>query len=288
MAIDYDKLLALKIPDTAHSYTRKDSILYALSLGVGADPLAAEQLPFVFEPEHRVLPTMGVVLAHPGYWPRTLDTGLDWVRIVHAEQGLELHQPLPPEAHVIGRSRVVEIIDKGQGKGAFIRYERKIFERDSGAPLCTISQTMLARGDGGFGGPARSMPAPHIIPDRSPDCICDMPTLPNAALLYRLSGDWNPLHADPQVARAAGFERPILHGLATWGIAGHAVLRTVCDYRPERIQSLFGRFTAPVYPGETFRTEIWVDGNTVSFRVRALERELIAINNGKIELRSRD
>lgn len=284
MAIDYEKLMALQIPDTAHSYTRKDSILYALSLGVGADPLDAAQLPFVFEPELRALPTMGVVLAHPGYWPRTLDTGLDWVRIVHAEQGLELHRPLPPEAHVIGRSRVVEIVDRGEGKGAFIRYERKIFERDSGAPLCTISQTMLARADGGFGGPARSMPAPHAIPDRPADFSVDLPTLQNMALLYRLNGDWNPLHADPSVARAAGFERPILHGLATWGIAGHAILKTVCGYRPERIKSLFGRFTAPVYPGETFRTDIWVDANVVSFTVRSVERDVVAINNGRVEL----
>lgn len=284
MAIDYDKLMALHIPDTAHSYTCKDSILYALSLGVAADPLDADQLPFVFEPELRALPTMGVVLAHPGYWPRTLDTGLDWVRIVHAEQGLELHQPLPPEAHVIGRSRVVEIIDRGEGKGAFIRYERKICERDSGAALCTISQTMLARSDGGFGGPARSMPAAHAIPERPADFTVDTPTQQNMALLYRLNGDWNPLHADPAVARAAGFERPILHGLASWGIAGAAVLKAVCGYRPERIKSLFGRFTAPVYPGETFRTDIWVDGNIVSFTVRALERNVVAINNGKVEL----
>lgn len=285
MAIDYDKLLALKIPDTAHSYTRKDAMLYALSLGYGADPLDAGQLPFVYEAGLKVAPTMGVVLAHPGYWPRTLDTGLDWVHIVHAEQALELHQPLPPEAHVIGHSRVVEIIDRGPGKGAFIQYERKIVERDSGAALCTISQTMLARADGGFGGPPRSMPAPHAIPNRPADLRCDLSTRPNAALLYRLNGDWNPLHAEPEVARAAGFERPILHGLATWGIAGHAVLKTACQYQPERIASISGRFTAPVYPGETFSTEMWIDGNIISFTVRALERDVLAIKHGKITLR---
>ncbi|MES2258555.1 MAG: MaoC/PaaZ C-terminal domain-containing protein [Pseudomonadota bacterium] len=285
MAIDYDKLMALHIPDTHQSYTRKDSILYALSLGYGADPLDAGQLPFVYEPVLQAVPTMGVVLAHPGYWARLLDTGMDWVQIVHAEQGLELHQPLPPEAHVIGRSRVVEIIDRGAGKGAFVRYERKIFERDSGAALCTISQTMLARADGGFGGPARTMPAPHAIPQRSPDFSVDLPTQANLALLYRLNGDWNPLHADPEVARAAGFQQPILHGLATWGIAGHAVLKTVCGNDPKRIKSIFGRFSAPVYPGETFRTEIWVDGPVVSYTVRALERDVLAINNGRIELR---
>ncbi|RJF91675.1 MaoC/PaaZ C-terminal domain-containing protein [Noviherbaspirillum saxi] len=285
MAIDYEKLLALAIPDTQQSYTRKDAILYALSLGYGADPMDAAQLPFVFEPDLQAVPTMGVVLAHPGYWPRLLDTGLNWVKIVHAEQGLVLHKPLPPEAHVIGKSRVVDIIDKGAEKGALISYERRILERDTGEPLCTISQTMLARADGGFGGPARSALAPHAIPDRPADFSVEMKTQDNAALLYRLNGDWNPLHADPEVARNAGFERPILHGLATWGIAGHAVLKTACNYHPSRIKSIFGRFTAPVYPGETFRTDVWVDGNIASFTVRAVERNVIAINNGKVELR---
>lgn len=286
MSIDYDKLLALSIPDTKQRYTHRDAILYALSLGYGADPLDHAQLPFVFEAALQAVPTMGVVLAHPGYWPRTLDTGLDWVKIVHAEQGLELHRPLPPEANVIGRSRVVDIVDKGAAKGALITYERKIFDSDTGDALCTITQTMLARGDGGFGGPARTSAPPHAIPQRPADFVCEMPSAPNAALLYRLNGDWNPLHADPAVARSAGFERPILHGLATWGIAGHAVLRAVCSYDAARVKSIFGRFTAPVYPGETFRTEMWVDGNVVSYIVRTVERDVIAINNGKVELRT--
>lgn len=285
MAIDYDKLLNLHIPDTQHSYTHKDTILYALSLGYASDPMDAEQLPLVYEADLRAVPTMGVVLAHPGYWPRTLDTGLDWVRIVHAEQGLTLHKPLPAQANVIGKSRVVEIIDKGADKGAMITYERRILERDSGEPLCTIAQTMLARGDGGFGGPQRSVPKPPAPPEREADLQIDLPTQPSMALLYRLNGDWNPLHADPEVARKAGFERPILHGLATWGVAGRAIMQGICDYDGSRIASIFGRFTAPAYPGETFRTEIWREGNAVLFRVRALERDVVVINNGRVELR---
>ncbi len=285
MAIDYDRLIALAIPDTQQSYCRKDVMLYALSLGYGANPLDASQLPFVYEPALRAAPTMGVVLAHPGFWPRDLDTGLDWVRIVHAEQGLVLHKPLPPEAEVIGKSRVVEIIDKGPGKGAFIVYERRILERATGEPLCTISQTMFCKGDGGFGGPSRSLPAPHAIPDQQADIVADQATALDMPLFYRLNGDWNPLHVDPEVARKAGFERPILHGLATYGIAGRAILTTVCDSDPSRFASIFGRFTAPVYPGETLRTEIWIDGDTVSYRVRVVERDVIAINNGRVELR---
>lgn len=285
MAIDYQKLLDLQIPDTRHSYTHKDSILYALSLGYASDPLDAQQLPLVFEANLQAVPTMGVVLAHPGYWPRTLDTGLDWVRIVHAEQALTLHRALPAEASVIGKSRVVDIIDKGADKGALITYERRILDAVSGEPLCTITQTMLARGDGGFGGPQRSVPPPPAVPERAAEHIIDLPTHANMALLYRLNGDWNPLHADPEVARKAGFERPILHGLATWGVAGRAIMQAVCGYDGSRIAAIFGRFTAPAYPGETFRTEIWVDGPLVSFRVRALERDVLVINNGRVELR---
>jgi acyl dehydratase len=284
MAIDYEKLLRLKIPDAQHSYLPKDAILYALSLGVGADPLDEGQLRFCYEQDLRVLPTLGVVLAHPGFWPKTLDTGLDWVRIVHAEQGLILHRPLPPQADVVGHSRVVEIVDKGREKGAFIAVERRVLELATGAPLCTITQTMFCRGDGGFGGPQRALPPPHQVPERAPDAICDIPTLPQTALLYRLNGDWNPLHADPAVARKAGFEKPILHGLATYGIAAYAIVKSLCANDGARLASIFGRFTAVVYPGETLRTEMWVDGLIVSYRVRSLERDVVAINNGRVEL----
>jgi acyl dehydratase len=285
MAIDYDKLINLDIPQTTQQYAPRDAILYALSLGYGSDPLDATQLPLVYEEGLRTVPTMGVVLAHPGYWPRTLDSGLDWVRIVHAEQALELHKPLPPEARVIGVSRIVDIVDKGAGKGALITYERRILEAGSNEPLCTITQTMLARGDGGFGGPQRKSDPPPAIPERAPDLQADLSTPPNMALLYRLNGDWNPLHADPAVARKAGFDRPILHGLATWGIAGRAIMQEVVACDGGRIASIFGRFTAPAYPGETFRTQIWVDGPEVRFRVRSVEREIVVIDNGRVLLR---
>jgi acyl dehydratase len=242
------------------------------------------QLRFCYEQDLRVLPTLGVVLAHPGFWPKTLNTGLDWVRIVHAEQGLVLHKPLPPQAEVVGHSRVVEIVDKGREKGAFIAVERRVLDRATSAPLCTITQTMFCRGDGGFGGPQRALPPPHQVPERAPDAICDIPTLPQTALLYRLNGDWNPLHADPAVARKAGFEKPILHGLATYGIAAYAIIKTLCANDGARVASIFGRFTAAVYPGETLRTEMWVDGLIVSYRVRSLERDVVAINNGRVEL----
>lgn len=288
MPLDVDKLLALKIPDTAQRYTHEAALLYALSLGYGTDPLDADELPYAYEGAaggQRVAPSMGVILAHPGYWPRTLDSGLDWVRIVHAEQGLELHRPLPVQGDVIGLSRVVSAVDKGEDKGALITYERRILERASGEPLCTITQVMLARGDGGFGGAAGAATPPPAIPERAPDHVCALTTSPQMALLYRLNADWNPLHADPGVARRAGFERPILHGLATWGVALRAVLRSALDYRAERVASLFGRFSAPVYPGETLRTEIWLQPQSLAFRVWAAERQVLVINNGRVGLR---
>jgi|SRR5690554_990937 len=286
MAIDYDHLINLPIPDTEQSYSHKDCILYALSLGYGEDPLDRHQLPYVFEKNLKAAPTMGVVLAHPGYWPKTLDTGLDWVRIVHAEQALELHKPLPPEASVTGKSRIVDIVDKGAEKGALITYERRILDAGTQEPICTITQTMIARGDGGFGGPQKSAPRPPAPPEREPDMSVTQRTPENMALLYRLNGDWNPLHADPDVASNAGFDRPILHGLATWGIAGRAILGEACNYDSNRIKYLFGRFTAPAYPGDTLRTDIWQDGLEVFFRVTAIERDKIVINNGRVELRN--
>jgi acyl dehydratase len=288
MALDLDKLLALRIPDTAQRYDFKDTLLYAVSLGYGSDPMDADELPFVYEGAaggQRVAPSMGVILAHPGYWPRTLDSGLDWVRIVHAEQALELHRPLPPSADVVGISRVLSAVDKGKDKGALITYERRILDRASGEPLCTITQVMMARGDGGFGGPAAPTSKPPAIPDRAADQVCELCTAPQMALLYRLNADWNPLHADPAVAKQAGFERPILHGLASWGVAVRAVLRGALACDADRIASIFGRFSAPVYPGETLRTEMWLEPKAVAFRVWVVERNVMAINNGRIGLR---
>ena len=284
MPIVYDRLIALNIPEVEHSYTEKDAMLYALGLGFGHDPVNADELAFVYEKNLKVLPTFAVTLGYPGFWARDLDSGIDWVKLVAGEQALTIHRPLAPRGTVTGKTRVVDIIDKGAGKGALVLSERKVVDKASGAPVATVRQTTFCRGDGGFGGPPRESPVPHKLPDRAPDLICDLPTRPEAALVYRLSGDPNPLHVDPDVAKAAGFPRPILHGLATFGIAGHALLRSLCDYDPARLTGLAGRFSAPVFPGETIRTEIWRDGAVASFRARVVERDIVAINNGRAEV----
>ncbi|KAF0136878.1 MAG: MaoC-like dehydratase [Xanthobacteraceae bacterium] len=284
MAIDYQKLKNWHFPDLEHRYEAKDTILYALGVGCGADPMDRGELPFVYEDGLKALPTMAVVLGYPGFWLKDPNTGVDWRKILHGEQGLVIHKPLPASGTVIGRTRVTEIVDKGPGKGALLYSDRQVFDKATGERLATLTSTTFIRGEGGFGGPSGPAPEPHALPERAPDLAVDLKTLPQAALIYRLSGDYNPLHADPDVAAAAGFERPILHGLCTYAVAGRAVLRACCGNDPARLKRFDLRFSAPVLPGETIRTEIWRDGARVSFRARVVERDIVVLNNGLAEV----
>lgn len=284
MTINYKNLMNRKFEALTHNYTEKDSMLYALGIGLGNDPLNEDCLQFVYEDGLKVLPSMGVVLAAPGFWAREPDTGIDWVKVLHAGQELILHKPLPSSGVVEATTKITEIVDKGEGKGALIVSERVVRDKATGEDLCTLVSTTMARGDGGFGGSPVSSSIPDQIPERAPDLVCDLPTLDQAALIYRLSGDFNPLHASPSVARKGGFEKPILHGLCTFGVATHAILKTLCDYDPARFHRIRLRFSAPVYPGETIRTEIWRDGNKIAFRCRSVERDLVVINNGYAEV----
>lgn len=284
MAIDYDALMAWPFPDIEQTYEARDTILYALGIGLGADPLDPGQLRFVYEEGLAALPSMAVVLGYPGLWMRDPETGIDWLKVLHGEQAFEIHHPLPAKGTVIGRTKVTGIVDKGAGKGALVYTERTLHDKASREKLASLTATTFCRGNGGFDGPVGPVLQPHPVPEGEPDMSCDLPTIAQAALIYRLSGDLNPLHADPQTARAAGFDRPILHGLCTLGVASHAILKVCCDYQPGRLKSLRVRFSAPVYPGETIRTEIWRDGNAVSFRSRVVERDVVVLNNGYAEL----
>lgn len=285
MAINYEKLMAWPFEDVRHRYTQRDTMLYALGVGLGTDPTNETELRFVYEKNLLALPTLPVVLGYPGMWLKDPATGVDWVRLVHGEQGLRLHRPVPPEGEVIGRTRVSQIIDKGPDKGALIYTERTVTDATSGELLATLTSTTFCRADGGFGGPAGPVKTVHELPTRAPDHSDDFATQPRAALIYRLSGDYNPLHAEPTIGRAAGFERPILHGLCTFGIAGWAITKRLCDGDPSRLASIETRFSSPVYPGETIRTEMWADGKTVSFRARVVERDVVVLNNGRATLR---
>jgi acyl dehydratase len=284
MAIDYGHIMSLKGGPLAMRYEERQSILYALGVGFGsADSLDREELRFVYEKNLKTAPTLATVIA----WDLSIlqDAGLNPVMIVHGEQRLTLHRPLPPAADIIGNSRIVGCFDKGADKGAIVLTETEI-TLANGEPLCTLGATIFARGDGGFGGPQGSGPAPHELPNRGPDVVCELATRTDQALIYRLSGDRNPLHADPDFASAAGFPKPILHGLATYGIVCRAVLKTICGYDHTRIKSFDVRFSSPVFPGETIVTEMWQDGNVVSFRARPKEREVLVINNGRCEIAS--
>jgi acyl dehydratase len=284
MPLNAKKLLALQSPDVEHSYGPKDCMLYALGLGLGQDPLSADELGFVYEKNLKVLPTFAVMLGYTAFWLRRPELGVTWAKTLHGEQGFAVHEPIAPQGSVIGKTRILDVVDKGEGKGALVYSERRITDRASGRLIVTLTQTTFCRADGGFGGPRRELP-PHPLPERTPDFICDLPTRPEMALIYRLSGDWNPLHVDPEFAReAAGYPRPILHGLATFGVAGHALLKTLCGYDPARLTAMSARFSAPVFPGETIRSEIWRDGEVVSFRARVKERDVVVINNGRAEV----
>ena len=284
MPIDYETLKRWPIPEQRVTLTRRDTMLYALGLGIGADPMDAHQLRFVYEEHLQALPTMAVVLCQPMGWTADPKTGVDRTKVVHGEQGFRLHRALPVAAELRGDTRVVEVVDKGDGKGALILTETRIFDAGSGDLIASTDSTSFARANGGFGGPSASPKAPRTLPVRPPDRVDDWPVIPQLALIYRLSGDYNPLHADPAFAAKAGFKQPILHGRATFGIAGIALLRQLCDWNPARLTAMEARFSAPVYPGDTIRTEIWTEGTQAWFRCLVPARDAVVLNNGWAEI----
>lgn len=281
--IQLQELLDYPIPEGRQTLSRRDAAFYALSVGLGQDPLDTRQLRFVeFTKDLPALPFQAVVLAPHGFWMGDARTGIDAVRAVHGEQAMRFHAPLPVEGEVVGRSRITQVIDKGEGKGALLYMEKELRDAASGQLLATLDSTLFLRGNGGFGGPTGPVKPQHTLPETAPDFTVDLPTRPEQALYYRMNGDLNPLHADPAVATRAGYPQPILHGLCTLGVCGHAILRTLCDYDATRMSSLALRFSAPVLPGDTVRVEIWRDG---SFRARVVARDVLVITNGKAGIR---
>lgn len=280
MGIDVDKLMAVRIV-TTNVYTARDVMLYALGLGLGADPLDPRQLGFVYERDLQVLPTFGGVMGYPGFWIRNSpELGITWQKLLNGEQSITLHAPLPQAGTVQGITTVERIVDKGAGKGALLYTRREVVdERDN--LVCTVRNTAFLRADGGSGGSTGEAESLPVIPDREADLTVDWHSSARTALLYRLSGDYNPLHADPEIARQGGFERPILHGAASWGMTGYVLLQALCDSVPGRFLSYRARFTAPSYPGETQRTLIWktAPGKAV-FRVVVPQRDVTILNQG--------
>jgi acyl dehydratase len=285
MALIYDKVMAKVETDLPFSYTDKDAILYALGIGMGRDPLDPRELPYVYEQGAplRTVPTLATVLV-PEMFPVGL--GWDYSQILHSEQRLRLYRPLPAEADLLINKRVVDVFDRGPKLGALVLLEAEGRLASDDTALFNMGCTIVARGDGGFGGPNGKGVPPHRPPRREPDLSCDIETRADQALLYRLTGDRNPLHADPATAGKVGFERPILHGLCTFGIACRAVLQTICDYDYTLIEEFDARFSSPVYPGDTITTDMWQDGNIISFSCSVKAREELVLRNGRCVLRA--
>lgn len=284
MTFDCQKLLSYQGEVVEQKITPRDVILYALGVGFGQEPTDPRQLQFVFEKNLQVLPTMAITLAYPGAWYERANAGATRARSVHGEQGFRIHKSLPVEGTVCGQTRCVGIVDKGEGKGALLYTECEVFHKERDEHICTLTSTTFLRADGGFGGQSAQTRQPHTIPDRSPDHVEDIHTRPEMALIYRMSGDLNPLHVEPEYARSSGFDSPILHGRATFAVAGHAILKTYCNYMPNRLKAMEARFSAPVYPGETIRTEMWLDGGEVSFRASVVDRSAVVLTNGRAEI----
>lgn len=282
MSTRLETLLSTSLPDRTQTYTERDVILYALGIGLGADPTDESQLRFVYEKDLLPLPTMPVVLGAMRILD--LDLGINYVKMVHGEQSLLVHRLPPVAGTVVTKSKLVGVLDKGVDKGAVIVLRREVFDQASGDCLATIDMTLFARGDGGIGSSMSEQGAPVSIPDRAADVVVDVPTLPQAALIYRLSGDLNPLHAEPAFAKQAGFERPILHGLATYGVVGYAVLKSLCNNDPTRLRSLKGRFSAPVFPGERIQVSLWREAGGARIRAAVPDRNAVVFNNGFAEL----
>jgi len=280
VAIAYPEILDLKSEGQAFSWEAKDAIIYALGVGMAADPMDENELAFVYEKDLKAVPTLAGVVA---WGAGTGAPGINYLLVVDGERKIEFHKPMTVQGQVTARSRVVGAWDKGAGKGAVIVSETTLSDA-AGEDVVTITGSLFARGDGGFGGPSEGQPEPHQVPARAPDMSVDIPTSPDQALIYRLSGDRNPLHCDPAVAKAAGFPRPILHGMCTYGITCRAVLQTYAGYDPAKFKSHQARFSAPVFPGETITVDLWKDGEVISFEARIKDRGVTVIKNGKTVL----
>jgi acyl dehydratase len=246
-----------------------------------------DDLRFVYEDGLVAVPSMATILGHPGFWLGDPELGLDWPSALHGEQSVTLHVPLPSAGTVIARNTIDAVVDRGKGKGLFVHTSRTLHDHATDTQLATLRSLIILRGDGGTGGfgqPDTRTPEP--VPDRSPDMALEKKSLPQAALIYRLSGDLNPLHADPAVATGAGFPGPVLHGLCTMGMATREIMRACCGDDPAQIGSISVRFAAPVFPGETIRTEIWREADEVRFRSLVVERDTVVLDRCTATLRN--
>jgi len=259
------------LPPITHTYSEKDVMLYALGVGAGTDDLQ-----FTYERDLQVLPTFGVIPAFPAMFSLGPVMQVNPMMVLHGEQRIELYAPIPTRGTLTTTPTVRAVYDKI--KGALIIVDAETVD-DKGKRIFKNTFGTFARGEGGFGGDRGPSGPRNVPPDRRPDAVVEMLTLPQQALIYRLSGDMNPLHADPDFAEMGGFDRPILHGLCTFGHVGRAVLRSCCANDPARLRALDVRFAGVVFPGETIVTEMWkTDGSDVIVQAKTKERGEVVIS----------
>ena len=277
MTINYDEIMNLTSENVEISYSDKDSILYSLGIGLGNDPMNLNELKYVYENSQSVLPSMATNFQY--HSPLLLKTNINFIMVVHGEQRLSITNALPVSGDFIANAKVIGCYDKGPARGAIIEVETTVKNKKNNEEICKLVSTTFARGDGGFGGP--DSPKKEIfIPDGEPDYVSEVSTKPDQALIFRLSGDYNPLHSDPNFAKAAGFEKPILHGMCTYGIACRSLVNEICDNDASKLKRFDCRFSSPVYPGETIITEMWKKDKMIYFNSKVKERDKLVLKNG--------
>lgn len=280
MPIDPDVAIGAELGELRFSWEPHDVLLYHLAVGAGARATDPVELRYAYEQDLWVLPSFATVAPNLRTYepPKVSFPGveIDLARVVHGNQSVAVDGPIPVRGKAVARSRIVDVFDKGS---AAVVVQETAVTSDDGSPLWTARSEIFARGEGGFGG-SRGPSTKPVQHEREPDLVVDSPTLPQQALLYRLCGDRNPLHADPGFAAAAGFDRPILHGLCTYGVVLKAVVDAVLDGDPLRVRSWSARFAGVVFPGETLRARIWRDGEQYLVDVQAVERDAPVLANG--------
>lgn len=282
MPIDADVAVGARLPGMSYSWSEEDIILYSLGVGAGCPPTDPAELKYVYEADLHAVPTFGTIPPFGMMMSLGAVEGLDLdlTRILHGDQTLAVHAPIPTSGTVTQAGRVTDVYDKG--KGALVVLEVVSTLEETGQPLFTNRSGIYVRGEGGFGGDS-GPPTRHAPPDREPDHVVESATIPQQALLYRMaSGDKNPLHADPAFAALAGFDRPILHGLCTFGVVGKAVVEAALGGEPERMGNFTARFAGHVFPGETLVTRIWAEGDRHLMTTRTKERGTTVLANASV------
>jgi acyl dehydratase len=287
MPVDREKAVGASLGEREGGWVPDDVILYHLGIGAGVPPTDAGELEYTYEKSLKVLPSFVVVAggrrpssgAVSGFKIPGVEFNL--AQLLHGEQDIEIHRPLPTAAETRTTGRVKDVFDKGKAALVILEYDTS----DAEGPLYTTRMSAFIRGEGGFGGPAGPR-AGNVAPEREPDGVVESRTLPQQALLYRLNGDKNPLHADPEFAKTAGFDRPIIHGLCSYGIACKAVVDAALGGDPTRVARYQARFAGVAFPGETYLTSWWKEGDRILLSVSSRERGAPIITNAAITLRA--